>query len=442
VTYTGGTSASSQNPKVIFDAAGNYTVELTATNDYGSDTETKTDYMTVYTAPVVTTHPSNVAAEWGDNVSFSAAASGSPAPTVQWQRSTNGGSSFSNLGGETSTTLNLSCITLDMSGYLYRAVFTNMCGIAYSDPAELTVTQKTVTAVITVIPNPQQYSDVVDIIIVIADGYTCGEKAATGADIYIGTQFMGTATFTISGSDLTDTLKSVVLLEPTPYGTAPTGQMAPGDHAVTAVLSGVNSNYSISNPGTILTITCEDAEVTYNGGEFFSANPNNGDFSVALSAFVVDADDGSRGEIRNADVTFREDDEFGAILGTANIPVGLIDPANHQEGFATTDVIGTLTNSEQSSGGRIYEVWSGVDNYYCGESETPVTVTIAMPGGEYVTGGGHKIMTNTSGLYPGLNNAGKRMNFGLVMKWNKSGKNLQGKVNVIYRGADGYNYNS
>jgi hypothetical protein len=49
-------------------------------------------------------------------------------------------------------------------------------------------------------------------------------------------------------------------------------------------------------------------------------------------------------------------------------------------------------------------------------------------------------MTNTSGLYPGLNNEGKRMNFSLVMKWNNSGKNLQGKVNVIYRGADGNNY--
>jgi hypothetical protein len=28
------------------------------------------------------------------------------------------------------------------------------------------------------------------------------------------------------------------------------------------------------------------------------------------------------------------------------------------------------------------------------------------------------------------------MNFGLVMKWNKSGKNLQGRINVIYRGID------
>lgn len=440
VSYTGGTSAASQNPQVIFNASGYYTVTLMATNEYGSDSEVKTDYIFVNTAPVVTTHPSDVAAQWGDDVSFSAAASGVPDPTIQWQLSTDGGSNFNNIGAETNPTLDLSCITLEMSGYQYRAVFTNICGTAISDPALLTVTPKEVEAVITVIPNPQQYSDLVDIIITIEDGYTCGEWAAGGADIFIGTQFMGTVVFGISGSDLTATLEDVALLEPTPFGTPPVGQMAPGPHLVTAELSDVNSNFDIDNPGTILNITCEDADVTYNGGEYFSANPNNGDFSAALSAFVVDADDLSRGEIRNATVTFREDNAFGAILGVPDIPVGLIDAFNFQEGFATTDLTGTLNNAEQSGGGRTYTVWAGAGNYYCGETGTPVNITIAMPGGEYVTGGGNMIMTNSSGQYPGLNNEGKRMSFGLVMKWNKSGKNLQGRVNVIYRGADGNNY--
>ena len=63
-----------------------------------------------------------------------------------------------------------------------------------------------------------------------------------------------------------------------------------------------------------------------------------------------------------------------------------------------------------------------------------------MPGTDNVTGGGNILMTNTSGQYPGLNNAGRKMNFGLVLKWNKSARNLQGKVNIIYRGTDGNNY--
>jgi M6 family metalloprotease-like protein len=440
VTFTGGTSASSQNPQVIFNAAGAYTVTLTATNAYGSDAEVKANYINVDAAPVVTTQPSDVAAQWGDDVSFTVAASGTPVPTVQWQRSTNGGSTFINITGETYLTLSLTCITLDMDGYQYRAIFTNRCGTATSDAAVLNVTEKSVTAAITVDPNPQQYSDLVDITIAIANGYTCGEQAATGADIYIGSQYMGTVTFSISGSDLTATLYDVALLEPVPFGTPPLGQMAPGNHEVTAVLYGENSNFDIDNPGATLLITCEDAEVTYNGGEFFTANPNNGNFSAALSAFVVDADDLSRGEIRNADITFTENDASGAVLGIADIPVGLIDEANLQEGFVTTDINGTLTNAEKSGGGRIYQVWAEAGNYYCGDIVTPVMVTITMPGDDYVTGGGHILMTNTSGLYPGLNNEGKKMNFGLVMKWNKSGKNLQGKVNVIYKGADGYNY--
>lgn len=45
ITYLNGTGASSQNPDVRFDAAGSYTVELTATNANGPGTETKIDYI-------------------------------------------------------------------------------------------------------------------------------------------------------------------------------------------------------------------------------------------------------------------------------------------------------------------------------------------------------------------------------------------------------------
>ncbi|MHC1776577.1 MAG: S8 family serine peptidase [Lentimicrobium sp.] len=47
ITYTGGTTANSRNPEVLFGMQGDYTVSLTATNAFGSDTETKTGYITV-----------------------------------------------------------------------------------------------------------------------------------------------------------------------------------------------------------------------------------------------------------------------------------------------------------------------------------------------------------------------------------------------------------
>ena len=46
-TYVNATTDASQNPQVQFDAPGLYTVELTATNAAGFDTEIKTDYITV-----------------------------------------------------------------------------------------------------------------------------------------------------------------------------------------------------------------------------------------------------------------------------------------------------------------------------------------------------------------------------------------------------------
>jgi PKD repeat protein len=52
-TFEGGVPATStqQNPTVTYNVAGTYTVTLTATNAYGSDTETKVDYITVIVCP-------------------------------------------------------------------------------------------------------------------------------------------------------------------------------------------------------------------------------------------------------------------------------------------------------------------------------------------------------------------------------------------------------
>jgi PKD repeat protein len=59
-TFSGGTPSTSisQNPSVTYNAAGTYDVSLTASNSGGSDTETKTGYIHVLTAPV-TYCPSN-----------------------------------------------------------------------------------------------------------------------------------------------------------------------------------------------------------------------------------------------------------------------------------------------------------------------------------------------------------------------------------------------
>jgi hypothetical protein len=90
-------------------------------------------------APTVTTNPQSQSVISGTAVSFSAAATGSPSPTVQWEMSTNSGGSFTTIAGATSTTLSIGTATLGETGYEYEAVFTNSMGTATTSPATLTV---------------------------------------------------------------------------------------------------------------------------------------------------------------------------------------------------------------------------------------------------------------------------------------------------------------
>jgi len=100
--------------------------------------------LTVNTAPAVTTHPLTQSVQSGNSVTFTVAASGSPTPTVQWELSTDGGTNFNPIVGETSTSLTFTA-QLSQNGNQYRAVFTNTCGTATTNAATLTVTCPAIT---------------------------------------------------------------------------------------------------------------------------------------------------------------------------------------------------------------------------------------------------------------------------------------------------------
>ena len=88
-------------------------------------------------SPAVTTQPASQTRCAGLNASFSSAASGSPAPTVQWQVSTNG-TTWTNITGATNATLSFATATAD-NNKQYRAVWTNSGGTVNSNAAILTV---------------------------------------------------------------------------------------------------------------------------------------------------------------------------------------------------------------------------------------------------------------------------------------------------------------
>ncbi|HTU78472.1 MAG TPA: IPT/TIG domain-containing protein [Solirubrobacteraceae bacterium] len=95
--------------------------------------------LTVHDKPVVTEQPASLTVEVGQSASFEAAASGFPAPTVQWEVSSNGGASFSPVPGASSERLTIAEAAASESGDLYRAAFTNAAGTARSEAATLTV---------------------------------------------------------------------------------------------------------------------------------------------------------------------------------------------------------------------------------------------------------------------------------------------------------------
>ncbi len=70
VTYVGGTSSSSQNPQLVFNALGDYTVSLQVTNPAGSDTEVKTNYISVVECSPCVSTSNDATMEWISNVTF------------------------------------------------------------------------------------------------------------------------------------------------------------------------------------------------------------------------------------------------------------------------------------------------------------------------------------------------------------------------------------
>ena len=162
VAIAGATAATLTLSNVTATAAGTYTV--VATNTGGIATSTAAT-LVVQSAPVFTLHPVDESVTVGGNVTFSAAASGTPAPSYEWRK--NGVV----IPGASAASLTLSNVTLSDIG-TYSVAARNVLGTVISQAAQLTVAPVT--------------GDV-------------GNALATTA-IYIGATSEVTVPFTISGS--------------------------------------------------------------------------------------------------------------------------------------------------------------------------------------------------------------------------------------------------
>lgn len=90
-------------------------------------------------APAVTSGPSDVSTTAGSDAVFAVSVTGDPVPGVRWQRSQDGGTTWTDVTGATGTTLTLRAVAATDDGVLVRAVVTSTAGSVTSGTARLTV---------------------------------------------------------------------------------------------------------------------------------------------------------------------------------------------------------------------------------------------------------------------------------------------------------------
>ncbi len=109
-------------------------------------------------APAITTQPSSSSVQAPQAAVFSVVANGNPAPSYQWQLSTDAGATFADLPGATGASYTTATTTLADSGKRYRVRLTNTNGQLLSAAAQLTVTPANSIPMITTQPADQSVS--------------------------------------------------------------------------------------------------------------------------------------------------------------------------------------------------------------------------------------------------------------------------------------------
>lgn len=90
------------------------------------------------TTPTIVTAPQSASATPGSGVTFSVTADGNGL-AYQWQRSTNGGLSWTPIDGATQSAYTIGPVDASANGYQYRVIVQNAAGVVVSPAATLTV---------------------------------------------------------------------------------------------------------------------------------------------------------------------------------------------------------------------------------------------------------------------------------------------------------------
>lgn len=143
VDIAGATAATYTTPATSTADSGTlYRVVATNSVDSAVSDSARLTVTASSTAPSITTQPSAATASVGGQATFTVAGTGTPAPTVQWQVSTDG-TTWTNIAGANASSYATGAVSLSDSGRRYRALLTNSQGSTPSNAVLLTVTPLT-----------------------------------------------------------------------------------------------------------------------------------------------------------------------------------------------------------------------------------------------------------------------------------------------------------
>ena len=195
----------------------------------------------------------------------------------------------------------------------------------------------------------------------------------------------------------------------------------------------LSSNYLVTIVPNALTIAKEDARATFTGSQFVSTScATCSGATVTLSATIRDisvtseaAGDVHPGDISKAMVRFVDRETNAAISGW--LPVMLVNNADKLTGTVVYNWVTTTGASDAAD----YTIGIEVDNghYFRNNTADNVVVMVAKPLNDFVVGAGYIPSSGSNGQYAA--DQGTGIQFATNVKYNKSGKNLQGRINVI-----------
>ncbi|MFN8483100.1 MAG: hypothetical protein U0768_08635 [Anaerolineae bacterium] len=274
-------------------------------SDFGCRTPTSAATLTVGVAPQGIDGPNPPLEDLCENRggTFTATATGSPAPSAQWQVSADNGATFTNIAGATSTTFTFTAHVAD-NGKLFRTVFTNIVGTATSNAAPLVVhlnptvttnptnqtvalgSQATFTAAAAGNPTAQwQVSADNGATFTDIPGATLPTLSFTAQAGDSGKQYRAVFTSTFGcGTSLTNAATLTVSSDTTPPTISIT---SPADGAFYVTGAALTASYTCSDPGGTGVKTCVGTQqgggVVNSGGSISTAAVGPRTFKVAAS---------------------------------------------------------------------------------------------------------------------------------------------------------------